>query len=61
MSDRFFTVVMFLAYGPFLLMVCLYVAGLLLRIAGRPDLLTTLVERTKIPKPVVRAEKDEEH
>jgi hypothetical protein len=59
MSDTLLKVTMVLAYGPFLLMAALYLAGLLLRAGGRPELLKTLVERTNVPQPVVREETDE--
>ena len=56
MSDRILRAAMFLAYGPFVLTVCLYVAGLLLRWMGCPEMLRTLVDRTEIPAPVERPE-----
>jgi hypothetical protein len=47
-----------LAYGPFLLMVMLYLVGLLLKLSGRPRLLSILVSRTNVPKPIIRARQD---
>jgi hypothetical protein len=60
MSEGILRAAMFLAYGPFVLMVCLYVAGLLLRWMGCPDVLRTLVNRTEIPAPVERTEGEAE-
>lgn len=45
-----------LAYGPLLLMLFLYVAALVLRLAGRPELLTMLVQKTKAQEPVKRGD-----
>ena len=60
MSDRLLTAAITLAYGPFVLMVLLYAAGLVLRLLGRPGFLATLVERTEMQKPIKRTEADEE-
>ena len=38
-----------LAYGPFGAMLALYVAALALRAAGKPALLTWLIQRTRVP------------
>ena len=54
MSERVLWVTLFLAYGPLVLTLFLYVAALVLRLAGRPELLTLLVERTKPQEPVKR-------
>ena len=54
MSERVLWVTLFLAYGPFVLTLFLYVAAVVLRLVGRPELLTLLVERTKPQEPVKR-------
>ncbi len=54
MDDGFLRIALFLAYGPFVLALGLYLAGLVLRCCGRPQLLTLLVERTREQKPVSR-------
>jgi len=60
MSSGFLTATLLLAYGPFALIAFLYLVGLLLRLAGRPRLLATLIRRTKMPEPIVRADSDHE-
>jgi len=54
MSETLLRVTLFLAYGPFLVMVGLYGLALALRACGKPGLLTFLVEKTKEHAPVVR-------
>ena len=54
MGDSLLRVALLLAYGPLLLMLFLYAAALVLRLAGRPELLTLLVDRTKAQEPVKR-------
>jgi len=54
MSESILKAALVLAYGPFLVMALLYVAGLVLKIGGSPDLLRSLTERTRIPKPIPR-------
>jgi hypothetical protein len=44
-----------LAYGPFALMLCLYAAAVVLRLAGKPELLTVLVAKTGPQEPVKRS------
>ena len=59
MTTRFLIAAICLAYGPFAVAGCLYLVGLLLRFAGRPNLLTALVQRTGMPQPVARAETEQ--
>ncbi len=54
MGNRLLLVSLLLAYGPFVLMLCVYAAAVVLRLAGCPDLLTVLVERTGPHQPVKR-------
>ncbi len=61
MSHNFLRVALFLAYGPFLLMLALYAAAVVLRCFGRPAFLTLLIERTKEQKPVVRKSNPSHH
>jgi len=61
MSHNFLRVAMFLAYGPFLLMLALYVVALVMRCCGRPALLSLLVQRTSEQKPVVRKSDPSHH
>ncbi len=59
MGDLWLAIVLVLAFGPLALMGALYVAALLLWLAGRPRFLATLVERTKFARLSKPAEKDE--
>ena len=54
MGERLLLVSLLLAYGPFVLMLCLYAAAVVLKLVGCPDLLAVLVERTKAQEPVKR-------
>jgi len=58
MSKHLLAVAIFLAYGPFVVMLLVYAIGLWLRATGRPGLLQLLVRRTEIPQPVQREEAD---
>lgn len=58
MSKHLLAAALCLAYGPFVLMMLLYLIGLALRGAGWTGLLNILVERTEIPKPVSRPKAD---
>ena len=52
--------VILLAFGPVAVMGTLYLVALVLRAAGRPNLLRTLVERRKAAGAAKRTEKDGE-
>jgi hypothetical protein len=54
MSHNLLKVALLLAYGPLAAIMLLYVAGLVLRLGGRPEFLRQLVERTKAPEPIRR-------
>ena len=54
MSDRLLTVSVLLAYGPFLLMLSLYIAAVVLRLMGWPELLRTLIAKTGPQPPIPR-------
>ncbi len=54
MHEGLLRVALFLAYGPFLLMLVLYAAALVLKCCGRRDLLRTLVARTSEQRPIPR-------
>ena len=54
MGEHLLTISVLVVYGPFLLMVSLYLAALVLRVMGWPELLRTLIERTGPQAPVVR-------
>jgi hypothetical protein len=54
MGHNLLAVVLLLAYGPLALITLVYVAALVLKLGGRPELLRQLVERTKAPQPVPR-------
>lgn len=58
MSQSILKVVLVLAYGPFVLMALLYLAGVLFKLAGHPQFLSSLVQRTNIPRPIVRPHHD---
>jgi len=58
MSAAILKTTLVLAYGPFLLMALLYLAGLLLKVSGRPHFLSLLIARTSVPQPIVRAHQD---
>jgi len=58
MGTRLLTAALVLSYGPFLLMLLLYLVGLVLRYAGRPGLLHCLIERTRVPQAVQRDQVD---
>ena len=59
-ADLFFIAVVLLAFGPLVVMGTLYLVALVLRAAGRPNLLRTLVERRKAAGDAKRTEKDRE-
>lgn len=54
MNERLLWVSLLLAYGPFLLMLALYLAALALKLAGKPELLSVLVAKTGPQQPVKR-------
>ena len=58
MKGWFLGLNLLLAYGPFALLLLLYLAGWLLRRSGRPGLVEMLVRRTEIPPTVSRMMKD---
>jgi hypothetical protein len=61
MDHGFLCVSMLLAYGPFALMLCLYAAALVLKFAGKPELLTVLIARTGPQEPVKRGHGEGSH
>lgn len=58
MDKHVLSIALMLAYGPFLATLALYLVALALRWAGRPSLLSALVERTKTPQPIHRDQVD---
>ena len=54
MNDWMTALTLTLAYGPFALMLLLYLAGWLLRGAGKPGLVEMLTRRTQVPATVRR-------
>jgi len=61
MSERMLWVTLLLAYGPFVLMLFIYLAALVLRLAGRPEMLRVLVAKTGPQEPVKRGQGDGHH
>jgi len=61
MSRAFLIATVLLAFGPLAVMLLLYAAALLLRLAGRPRLLAALVKGTQVPQPLDRADGDAAH
>ena len=61
MGERFLWVSLSLAYGPFVLMLCVYAAAVVLRLAGKPELLTVLVAKTGPQEPVRRGHGEGSH
>ena len=60
MADLLLMAVILLAFGPVAVMGTLYLVALVLRAAGRPSLLRTLLERRKAAGAAKRTEKDGE-
>ncbi len=60
MSDSILKIALALAYGPFGLMILLYLTALSIRLAGDDTLLRLLITRTSVPAPIPRPAHDEE-
>jgi hypothetical protein len=54
MDESLLRLVLFLAYGPFCLMLVVFGAGLVMKWAGKPDFLAWLIRGTSAQQPLPR-------
>lgn len=55
MNDTLLRLTLVLAYGPFFVMLGMFIAALLLKLTGKPDLLNWLTRKTEAQQPLTRA------
>jgi len=55
MNDTLLRLTLVLAYGPFFVMLGIFICAFLLKLAGKPDLLNWLTRKTDAQQPIAKA------